>query len=46
MALDSSNQLAIARSGALPGLAAMVASGDVLQVKQRCVAGRDVMVLT
>jgi hypothetical protein len=32
MALDSSNQLAIARSGALQGLAVMVASGDIVQV--------------
>ena len=33
MALDSSNQLAIARSGALQGLAVMVASGDIVQVR-------------
>ncbi len=32
MALDSGNQLAIARSGALQGLAVMVASGDIVQV--------------
>ncbi len=32
MALDSANQLAIARSGALQGLSVMVGSGDILQV--------------
>jgi hypothetical protein len=32
MALDSVNQLAIARSGALMGLASMVASSDIVQV--------------
>ncbi len=33
MGLDSANQLAIARSGALHGLAVMVGSGDILQVR-------------
>ena len=32
MALDSANQLAIARSGALQGLAVMVGGSDVVQV--------------